>query len=197
MDEETDEIKIDIDYLKKAVGRELSRALADVAIRRPNRPIEHLAYYLIALHERELELQRNKKSNIARKRPPRVVSDAFFNEVQIVESVLSDIVDQCVQQYDPLLEDTFSDIDDSLLVDLSDIDIRETKQHSVVIGSNTHLNENIEQLNLGNLKNESEVFIAEPEDPSVTTSVYKAVYRKSLSVADIGASFHENQAGSG
>ena len=49
------------EYLQKTVGKYLSKALCEVAIRRPERPIEFLAYNLIAQYERDLEIQKDEK----------------------------------------------------------------------------------------------------------------------------------------
>lgn len=53
------------EYLKEAVGKYLCQALCAVAIRRPERPIEFLAYYLISLYEKDLEMQRLEEAKKA------------------------------------------------------------------------------------------------------------------------------------
>lgn len=49
------------EYLQESVGKYLSKALCEVAIRRPERPVEFLAYQLIALYEKDLEMQKAEK----------------------------------------------------------------------------------------------------------------------------------------
>lgn len=51
------------EYLKESVGKYLSKSLCEVAIRRPERPIEFLAYHLISLYEKDLEMQRIESKN--------------------------------------------------------------------------------------------------------------------------------------
>lgn len=49
------------EYLKESVGKYLSKALCEVAIRRPERPLEFLAYQLIALYEKDQKMQKAEK----------------------------------------------------------------------------------------------------------------------------------------
>lgn len=49
------------EYLKESVGKYLSKALCEVAIRRPERPVEFLAYQLIALYEKDQKMQKAEK----------------------------------------------------------------------------------------------------------------------------------------
>lgn len=49
------------EYLQESVGKYLSKALCEVAIRRPERPVEFLAYQLIALYEKDLKMQKAEK----------------------------------------------------------------------------------------------------------------------------------------
>lgn len=49
------------EYLKESVGKYLSKALCEVAIRRPERPVEFLAYQLIALYEKDKKMQKAEK----------------------------------------------------------------------------------------------------------------------------------------
>lgn len=50
------------EYLKKTVGKYLCTALSEVAIRRPERPIEFLAYYLLALYEKDPDMQGSEEA---------------------------------------------------------------------------------------------------------------------------------------
>ncbi|KAF8793841.1 hypothetical protein HNY73_001879 [Argiope bruennichi] len=101
---------MDIEYLKTSIGGYLSRALTELAIRRPERPVEYLAYYLISLHEKELELQnkRTKEEQKKKKSTSRVkVTAAPTSDTsQIVSSVLAEIMEKCTDLYNPEVKDS-------------------------------------------------------------------------------------------
>ncbi|KAG8191747.1 hypothetical protein JTE90_008810 [Oedothorax gibbosus] len=74
--------KMNLDYLKKTVGPQLVRELYKIAIHRPERPIEHLAYRLISIHEEAVdqgELEHNKSKTSSNELS---VSDAEKTEMK-------------------------------------------------------------------------------------------------------------------
>ncbi|GIY59009.1 uncharacterized protein CDAR_44131 [Caerostris darwini] len=141
---------IDIDYLKTSIGNYLSQALTELSTRRPERPIEYMAYYLISLHEKELELQkdqqRRKKKSESRLKLKSLskvrVTDLVSNTNQIVSSVISEIVDVCESLYDPQVKDSSVDI---IRPSASDIPDRRMTA-PILIDVTTHLDEGIAQL---------------------------------------------------
>ncbi|GIY02927.1 uncharacterized protein CEXT_346251 [Caerostris extrusa] len=109
---------IDIDYMKTSIGNYLSQALTELCTRHPERPIEYMAYYLIALHEKELELQKDQQ----RRKKKRI--------------------DVCEGLYDPQVKESSADI---LRPSASDIPDRRMTA-PILIDVTTHLDEAIAQL---------------------------------------------------
>ncbi|XP_035207287.1 suppressor protein SRP40-like [Stegodyphus dumicola] len=97
---------MDIEYLKMAVGKYLCEALTDLAIRRPERPIEYLAYSLIALHERELEKQRYEetKTQIPKENVERMKSLIAFDSAATVEEMIAPFLTDSVTEHKIILE---------------------------------------------------------------------------------------------
>ncbi|GBM12878.1 hypothetical protein AVEN_114960-1 [Araneus ventricosus] len=145
-----DEGTMDIEYLKTSIGGYLSRALTELAIRRPERPVEFLAYYLISLHEKELELQKAEEQKKKKKSTSRVkVTAAPTSDTnQVVSSVLAEIMDKCTDLYDPEVKDSSVNI-----LKTSDVDILDRRLTApTIIDDVSHLDENIARLVIGDEK---------------------------------------------
>ncbi|GFY62290.1 hypothetical protein TNIN_51761 [Trichonephila inaurata madagascariensis] len=171
---------MDIEYLKSGIGGFLSQALREVAIRRPQRPIESLAYLLIALHEKELERAKQKKS-VSRQKVAKVVSsetkpDVMSSETKpevmsseaILEVVSSETKPE-VASSEIKPEVVWSETQPEVVDVSSEFYERDSSEAGArrftVVDTETHLNENIARLLQDSQEAENQELTAQEEMP--------------------------------
>ncbi|GFQ77954.1 hypothetical protein TNCT_60721 [Trichonephila clavata] len=154
---------MDIEYLKSGIGSFLSQALREVAIRRPQRPIESLAYLLIALHEKEVERAKQKKS-ISRQKEAGVVSSEAKPEV--VSSDTKPVVVSSQIKPEIVWSETQPEVVEELYVlDSSEVVPEAETRRFTVVDTETHLNEDIARLLQDSKEDENQELTAQEEMP--------------------------------
>ncbi|GFS75344.1 uncharacterized protein NPIL_126041 [Nephila pilipes] len=118
---------MDIEYLKSSIGGYMSQALREVAVRRPERPIEWLAYHFISLHEKELQLNRERKKK----------SESRQKVSTSSSKLLPQVVDKCSKLYVR---------SSSMVIPVGRVDSERRLTATSLVDEDTYLNEEIAKL---------------------------------------------------